>query len=102
LLNVCRSTNIAWAKINSSLCNPPCSLFPVLHCRHIIGGVEYSLELCSVGGASSLGGLLSKMGFSSVSRASANQVAAAFVGDKIRKALQAAHVATQVMAALQV
>jgi hypothetical protein len=55
-----------------------------------------------VGGTSSLGGLLSKMGFSSVSRASANQVAAAFVGDKIRKALEAAHVATQVMAALQV
>jgi hypothetical protein len=42
------------------------------------------------------------MGFSSVSRASANQVAAAFVGDKIRKALEAAHVASQVMAALQV
>jgi hypothetical protein len=55
-----------------------------------------------VGGASSLGGLLSKMGFSSVSRASANQVAGAFVGDKMRKALEAAHVASQVMAALQV
>eukprot|EP00882_Tetradesmus_deserticola_P020200 GHRQ01021777.1.p1 GENE.GHRQ01021777.1~~GHRQ01021777.1.p1 ORF type:complete len:385 (+),score=188.27 GHRQ01021777.1:1103-2257(+) len=69
--------------------------------RHIIGGVEFSLEMCSVGGGSSLGGLLSKMGFSSVSRASASQVAGAFVGDKIRKALEAAHVATQVMAALQ-
>ncbi|WIA33366.1 hypothetical protein OEZ86_006503 [Tetradesmus obliquus] len=70
--------------------------------KHIIGGVEFSLELCNVGGPASLGGLLAKMGLGGViSRASAQQVAAAFVGGKVRKALEAAHAATQVVAALQ-
>lgn len=65
--------------------------------------MEFSLELCSVGGPASLGGLLAKMGLGGViSRASAQQVAAAFVGGKVRKALEAAHAATQVVAVLQV
>lgn len=71
-----------------------------MNSRHIICGVEYSLELCSLGA----GGLTNifKMGFTGVSKASSNQMAAEFVNEKIRKALEAAHVATQVMGALQV
>lgn len=43
-----------------------------------------------------------RVGFSGVTKASSNQMAAEFVSDKIRKALEAAHVATQVLGALQV
>lgn len=72
------------------------------HRRHIIGGVEFSLELCAAGGAGGLASMLSKMGFGSISRSSSSEVAAAFVNERIRKALEAAHVAAQVVNALQV
>jgi hypothetical protein len=78
-----------------------CALLPCWPPRQIIEGVEYSLELCStanVGGVSSL----LRMGFGSVSSASSHQVAASFVNDKIRKALEAAHVAGDIVSALQV
>ncbi|KAF8067429.1 SEC10a [Scenedesmus sp. PABB004] len=68
--------------------------------RHIIGGVEHSLDLCSAGGGGGLGGLL-KLGFGSATAASSRDAAAAFVGGKVRKALEAAHAAGGVMAALQ-
>lgn len=70
-----------------------------------MGGVEYSLELCTASsGLGAMGGsLLNKLGgFGTVTPASANQAAGTFMNERIRKALGAAHVSTSVMTALQV
>eukprot|EP00879_Flechtneria_rotunda_P021220 GHRR01022353.1.p1 GENE.GHRR01022353.1~~GHRR01022353.1.p1 ORF type:complete len:769 (+),score=323.78 GHRR01022353.1:155-2461(+) len=70
--------------------------------RHIIAGVEYSLELCCASGLGSISNSIFRMGFGAISKSSSIQMAEAFVNDKIRKALEAARVATQIMTALQV
>lgn len=70
--------------------------------RHILGGVEYSLELCTASSGLGLGGSRFKLGFGTVTRANSNQMAADFVNERIRKALAAAHVSSSVMTALQV
>jgi hypothetical protein len=77
--------------------SPPPSSLNV--CRHILGGVEYSLELCTA--SSGLSGLF-KLGFGTVTKASSNQMASDFVNDRIRRALAAAHVSSSVVTALQV
>lgn len=73
-------------------------------CRHILGGVEYSLELCtaSSGLGGSLGGSLLKLGFGTVTKANSKEMAGSFVNERIRKALAAAHISSHVMTALQV
>lgn len=71
-------------------------------CRHILGGVEYSLELCTASSGLGLGGSRFKLGFGTVTKANSNQMAADFVNERIRKALAAAHVSSNVMTALQV
>lgn len=72
-------------------------------CRHILGGVEYSLELCTASSGLGLGGSRFKLGgFGTVTKANSNQMAADFVNERIRKALAAAHVSSSVMTALQV
>ena len=72
-----------------------------LPCRHIIGGVEFSLELCRVSGVGNMGSFF-RMGLGAVTRTTANQMAEAFVTEKIRQVLEAAHVAALIVAALQV
>jgi hypothetical protein len=72
--------------------------------------VQYSLDVCSAAtgsGGSSLGGSggaggLFKLGFGGVSSAHSQQVAAAFVNERIRSALQAAHTSAGVVTSLQV
>lgn len=63
--------------------------------------MEYSLELCTAS-SGLLGGSLFKLGFGTVTKASSNQMASAFVNERIRKALAAAHISANVMTALQV
>eukprot|EP00775_Hariotina_reticulata_P013513 gene13513-13638_t len=63
-------------------------------------GVEYSLELCNTASSGSISSML-RMGFGAVSSASSHQVAVSFVNDKIRKALEAAHVAGKIVSTLQ-
>lgn len=70
--------------------------------RHILGGVEYSLELCTASSGLGLGGGLFKLGFGTVTKANSNQMAADFINERIRKALAAAHVSSSVVTALQV
>lgn len=64
--------------------------------------MEYSLELCTASSGLNLSAGLYKLGFGSVTKASSNQMASAFVNERIRKALEAAHVSANVMTALQV
>lgn len=76
--------------------------------RHILGGVQYSLELCSAGSglAGGLSGASSSLfrlqGTGAVTRASSQAAAAAFVNERLRKALDAAHTSAGVVTALQV
>eukprot|EP00877_Chromochloris_zofingiensis_P003097 jgi/Chrzof1/12789/Cz07g07190.t1 len=69
--------------------------------RQIISGVEYSLELCNASTSATATSNIFKLGFGSVNRASSNQMAEAFINDKIRKVLEAAHVACHIIAAVQ-
>lgn len=97
--------------------------------RHLITGIDYSLELCgallgaaaagsssssgavttttstastTTATAASLGGMMMlRMGLGAVSAASSRQMATAYVAERVRRPLEAAHVATQVMDALQ-
>lgn len=82
---------------------PCCSLLPPAApcCRHILGGVEYSLELCTASSGLGLGGSLLKLGFGTVTKANSKEMASTFVNERIRKALAAAHVSSHVMTALQ-
>lgn len=70
--------------------------------RHIFGGVDYAWELCTASTGTGLGGGLFKLGFGAVTKTSSNQAASAFINERMRKALEAAHVASSVMTALQV
>jgi hypothetical protein len=52
--------------------------------RHIAGGVEYSLELCTAGGTGALASIF-RMGLGSINRSSSTQMAQTFVDDRIRR-----------------
>jgi exocyst complex component 5 len=65
--------------------------------RHIIGGVEYSLELCVAGGITTA----TALGIPNVSRALCAQLADGFVNERIRKVLEATRVAGEMMGMLQ-
>lgn len=66
--------------------------------RHIIGGVDHALVLCSApGGLASL----QSLGLTAVTRSSANTLATSFIDAKIRKVLQAARISGDMMSLLQ-
>ncbi|KAI8464865.1 MAG: exocyst complex component Sec10-domain-containing protein [Monoraphidium minutum] len=68
--------------------------------RHIAGGVEYSLELCTAGGSGALAAIF-RMGLGSINRASSGQMAQTFVNDRIRRVLVAAHQVAEITTAAQ-
>ncbi|GBF89405.1 exocyst complex component [Raphidocelis subcapitata] len=63
--------------------------------QHIAGGVEYSLELCTAGGAGAIASAF-RLGLGAVSRASSREAAQAFMNERIRRVLDAARLVSEI------